>query len=102
MLPARDPFVDALLPTVVHMPFQRGFLPNVPSIYHPHDLQHVHWPQFFDEAHLAWRESWYGAMCRAASMVAGRVRLDPQGRRRAFRAAGGQRSESCRWHRRWW
>jgi glycosyltransferase involved in cell wall biosynthesis len=69
-LPRHDPFVDGLSPNVVHMPIQRGFLASSPSIYHPHDLQHVHLPQFFSDGQRAWRERWYGELCRRAAMVA--------------------------------
>ncbi|HTK45291.1 MAG TPA: hypothetical protein VL749_08055, partial [Patescibacteria group bacterium] len=68
--PQPDPFVEALRPDVVHMPIQRGFLTAAPSIYHPHDLQHVHLPQFFNEGQRSWRERWYGELCRRAAMVA--------------------------------
>jgi glycosyltransferase involved in cell wall biosynthesis len=52
------------------MPIQRGFVADVPSIYHPHDLQHVHLPEFFTDGQRSWRERWYGALCRGAAMVA--------------------------------
>ena len=69
-LPLRDPFVEALRPDVVHLPIQRGFRAAAPSIYHPHDLQHVHLPHFFGAGQIAWRERWYGDLCRHAAMVA--------------------------------
>jgi len=68
--PAPDPWVDSLGPDVVHLPIQRGFLSSAPSIYHPHDLQHVHLPEFFSEGQRAWRDRWYGELCRRAAMVA--------------------------------
>jgi glycosyltransferase involved in cell wall biosynthesis len=67
--PQRDGFVEALRPDIVHMPIQRGFLATAPSIYHPHDLQHVHLPQFFSDGQRAWRERWYGELCGRAAMV---------------------------------
>lgn len=69
-LPGPDPVAAALRPDVVHLPIQRGFLTDVPSIYHPHDLQHVHLPEFFTPGQIAWRERWYGELCRRAAMVA--------------------------------
>jgi glycosyltransferase involved in cell wall biosynthesis len=69
-LPRTDPFIEQLGADVVHMPIQRGFLAGAPSIYHPHDLQHVHLPEFFSPAKVAWRERRYGALCRHAAMVA--------------------------------
>jgi glycosyltransferase involved in cell wall biosynthesis len=69
-MPRQDQFVASLQPDVVHMPIQRGFLTEAPSIYHPHDLQHVHLPGFFSEGQRDWRERWYGKLCRRAAMVA--------------------------------
>jgi glycosyltransferase involved in cell wall biosynthesis len=54
----------------MHFTFQYGFRTNVPSIYHPHDLQHLHLPQFFSEEQRRWRELWYRTLCRQAAMVA--------------------------------
>lgn len=69
-VPMRDGFFDRLEPDVVHMPIQRGFLTDAPSIYHPHDLQHVHLPEMFSAEERQWRDLWYGALCRQAAMVA--------------------------------
>lgn len=69
VLPRRDPIIEALQPSVVHMPRQRGFLTDVPHIYHPHDLQHVHLPQFFSQEERKWRDSAYGTLCRRADIV---------------------------------
>ncbi|MDQ3440811.1 MAG: glycosyltransferase family 4 protein [Planctomycetota bacterium] len=55
---------------VVHFTVQRAFLTRVPSIYHPHDLQHVHLPQFFDDAERRKRDVTYRAYCKQATMVA--------------------------------
>jgi len=68
--PRPDPFVESLGPDVVHMPFQKGFLTRVPSIYHPHDLQHLHFPAFFPAQLRAWRELWYRELCAMATLVA--------------------------------
>lgn len=32
---------------LVHQPFQDSFETNYPTIWHPHDLQHEHFPRFF-------------------------------------------------------
>ena len=34
---------------VMHFPFQDAFLTEVPSIYQPHDLQHLHLPELFSD-----------------------------------------------------
>ena len=41
---------------VVHFLSQDAFVTELPSIYHPHDLQHAEFPQFFDTATIGWRE----------------------------------------------
>jgi glycosyltransferase involved in cell wall biosynthesis len=68
--PQRNLFVERLEPQVVHQPIQNGFLTTVPAIFHPHDLQHVHLPEFFTPKQRAFRERWYGTLCRQAAMVA--------------------------------
>jgi glycosyltransferase involved in cell wall biosynthesis len=54
----------------MHFTFQVGFITDVPSIYHPHDLQHLHLPQFFSREDRAWRERWYRELCAQAALVA--------------------------------
>jgi len=54
----------------MHFTIQTGFQTNLPTIYHPHDLQHIHLPSFFTAYERARREKWYGALCRQARMVA--------------------------------
>jgi glycosyltransferase involved in cell wall biosynthesis len=65
-----DRRITAAKPNIVHLPIQSGFLSAAPTIYHPHDLQHVHLPEFFDAEERARRERWYGQLCRKAGMVA--------------------------------
>lgn len=68
-LPASDGFYEGLGVDVVHFPHQ-AFLPTaLPSVYNPHDLQHLHYPQFFSEESLAWREAVYEPACRLATTV---------------------------------
>lgn len=55
---------------VVHLTIQTAFLTGVPSIYHPHDLQHLHLPQFFGARERREREVVYRTFCRQAAMVA--------------------------------
>ena len=54
----------------MHFTYQNGFVTPVPSIYHPHDLQHVHLPDFFDRYEIRRRELWYKTLCDQAAMVA--------------------------------
>jgi glycosyltransferase involved in cell wall biosynthesis len=55
---------------LVHFTTQEAFLTKIPSIYQPHDLQHVHLPQFFTRRSRHLRNRNYGAFCRQATMVA--------------------------------
>lgn len=54
---------------VMHFIMQRAFFTQVPSIYHPHDLQHVHLPQFFSRRERAKREAMLGTFCKQARVV---------------------------------
>ena len=62
-------FFDTLGAGVVHFPFQGFFRTTVPTIFQPHDLQHLHFPRFFTPEELATRERVYPAACAAASAV---------------------------------
>ncbi len=55
---------------VVHFPYQSFVRCNLPIIFTPHDLQHLHYPQFFTQEETAWRESIYPTGCREAHAVA--------------------------------
>ena len=54
---------------VVHFPNQMAFLTQVPSIYHPHDLQHLHLPELFEPRFIELRETFYRAYCEQAAVV---------------------------------
>lgn len=62
-------FFDTLGAGVVHFPFQSFFRTTAPTIFQPHDLQHLHFPRFFTGEELATRERVYPAACAAASAV---------------------------------
>jgi glycosyltransferase involved in cell wall biosynthesis len=55
---------------VVHLLFQGGRPSRRPFIYHPHDLQHRHLPEFFSKRSIAAREVAYKYMCQNAAVVA--------------------------------
>jgi len=55
---------------VMHFTMQGAFLTDVPSIYQPYDLQHLHLPQFFTPWERTVREALYPAFCRQAKVVA--------------------------------
>jgi glycosyltransferase involved in cell wall biosynthesis len=54
---------------VMHFTIQGGFLTDVPSIYQPHDLQHVHLPQYFSRGARILRDARYRALCDQAKLV---------------------------------
>jgi glycosyltransferase involved in cell wall biosynthesis len=88
-VPISDGFLEGLGCDVLHVPTQNFTLCAVPTIYNPHDLQHLHYPQFFTAPTLAWRETVYPAGCHFAhTVVVGsqwikadvvkRYRIDPE------------------------
>ncbi len=66
-----DGFFESLGVDVIHFPYQSSMvLCSIPGIYNPHDLQHLHYPQFFPPEVIASREAVYPACCRYAQAVA--------------------------------
>lgn len=68
-IPHSDGTIERAAADVIHFTTQSGFLTDVPSIYHPWDLQHLHLPDFFTEEQRAWRELTYRAYCAQAKLV---------------------------------
>ncbi len=68
-VPLSDGFWEGTGCDVVHFTFQSFILCSLPTVYNPHDLQHLHYPQFWDRKTLAWRETIYPAGCRFAHTV---------------------------------
>jgi glycosyltransferase involved in cell wall biosynthesis len=54
---------------VVHFPMQEAFVTEVPSVYQPHDLQHLHLPEMFSPAERERREIVYRTHCERAALV---------------------------------
>jgi glycosyltransferase involved in cell wall biosynthesis len=69
-VPVSDGFYERLGCDVIHIPLQNFVLCALPIVYNPHDLQHLHYPQFFTPATIAWRETIYPAGCHFAHTVA--------------------------------
>ncbi len=69
-VPRSDGTVESLNADIMHFTMQGAFLTNVPSIYHPWDLQHRHLPQLFSRRDWIYREVTYPAFCRQARLVA--------------------------------
>ena len=55
---------------VMHFTIQNAFLTEIPSIYHPHDLQHIHLPAVFSVRRRVLRDQMYRTFCNQATMVA--------------------------------
>ena len=53
----------------MHFAAQSAFLTGVPSIYHPHDLQHVHLPENFTRFERGRRDVEYSTFCERATTV---------------------------------
>jgi glycosyltransferase involved in cell wall biosynthesis len=70
-LPKSDGVIESREVDVVHFVRQFGaFRTDVPSIYQPHDLQHLHFPEFFSNFEIAARERIYREACARAESVA--------------------------------
>jgi glycosyltransferase involved in cell wall biosynthesis len=69
-VPQSHGFYEQLDCDVVHFPYQTFTACALPTIYNPHDLQHLHYPQFFTPSAIARREATYSAGCRLAHTVA--------------------------------
>lgn len=66
---APENYFEGLGCDVVHFPFQ-SFAPcRLPTVYNPHDLQHLHHPEFFTPQEIARRENLHRPACRAAHTV---------------------------------
>jgi len=68
-IPKSDGTIERAGIHVMHFPFQAGFRTKIPSIYHPHDLQHLHLPQFFTPKAVEVRDKRYHTMCSQSSIV---------------------------------
>lgn len=68
-VPRSDGSIELAGCEAVHFPYQAAFLTAVPSLYQPHDLQHLHYPAFFGLAERYWRERTYRAYCVQATEV---------------------------------
>jgi glycosyltransferase involved in cell wall biosynthesis len=55
---------------VMHFTHQIAFRTRVPSVYQPHDLQHLHFPEFYSLAKRLIREVVYRSFCKQATIVA--------------------------------
>lgn len=68
-VPISDGFYESLNCDVIHFPYQDYVHCRVPTVYNPHDLQHLHYPEFFTAHEFQRREIIYPQACRAAQTV---------------------------------
>lgn len=68
-IPVGSALVAGPRPDVVHFLTQQGFSTKAPSLYTPHDLLHLHHPEFFAPSEIARRERLYRTLCRQARLV---------------------------------
>ena len=65
---ANDQVLKGAGAQIVHFTYGSTFPTGLPYVYEPHDLQHRHYPEFFDPREIAWRDRVYGGGCRGAAM----------------------------------
>lgn len=70
-IPRSNGFYESLSCDVVHFPFQVYTRCDIPTIFSPHDLQHLHFRKFFTPEHFAWRQATYGAAFSEAKVIVG-------------------------------
>ena len=67
--PVSDGFYERLGCEVIHFPDVEFVVSRLPAIYNPHDLQHLHFPEFFTPKALMWRAAYHPTGCRLAHTV---------------------------------
>lgn len=65
-----DGVIEEAGANLIHFTHQAAFVTDVPFIYHPHDLQHLHLPENFTPEERQRRETVYRHYCEQAVMVA--------------------------------
>jgi glycosyltransferase involved in cell wall biosynthesis len=74
LVPPSKGAAEAYGADVLHLPTQQGFVTRIPTLYHPWDLQHVHYPDFFEPDDLRDRDLVYRTLCRQARIVVAQTR----------------------------
>ncbi len=69
-LPPSDGTIERAQVDIVHFPTPGGFITSVPSLYQPHDIQHLHLPHLFSAMARLTRELHYRTLCGQAATVA--------------------------------
>jgi glycosyltransferase involved in cell wall biosynthesis len=69
ILPRSNGLFEGLGCAVVHFPYQHYVLNDLPSIFQPWDLQHLHLPEFFSAWETVARETVYRTGCALAHTI---------------------------------
>lgn len=54
---------------LAHLAIQDGVVTNLPYVYHPHDLQHLHFPEYFDETTITHRENHWRTLATNSAKI---------------------------------
>lgn len=84
-VPRSDGWIESLGFDLIHFTTQQAFITGLPSIYQPHDLQHIHLPELFNPLQVRYRDRTYRAFCNQATLV---TVMTEWGRRDLCRAFG--------------
>lgn len=68
-IPLSNGFYESLNCNIIHFPYQSYEITSLPSLFNPHDLQHVHFPQFFSPEEIMEREIIYAGGCQYSQKV---------------------------------
>lgn len=68
-IPRSDGTIEQHEVDVMHFTKQDAFLTDVPTIYQPHDLQHLHLPEFFTPREQRAHEKRYRIFCQRAGKI---------------------------------
>lgn len=63
-------FIESHGLDVVHFPFQEFVVTSLPSVFNPHDLQHIHLPKLWSAEVIYFRDIYYRFACNFATKVA--------------------------------
>jgi glycosyltransferase involved in cell wall biosynthesis len=68
-VPISAGFYESLRCDAIHFPYQQFIRTALPSVYNPHDLQHRHFPDNFEESARQWRDATFRVGFREAHTI---------------------------------
>lgn len=69
-IPVSDGYFESLECNIVHFPYQEYVVCSLPTVFNPHDLQHLHLPWCFKPWDITEREGLFPPACRVATSIA--------------------------------